>query len=265
MSVEGISRSTIARVEHLSRPTIDRWLDRACDAAQHFNDCMIRNVQLQELQADEIQTTALDQPRPAWIFTSLEVWSRLWVTTVVGRRTRHNTHALLQDTASRGDLTELFLVTTDGYATYTGVVREVLGESCVYAQVMKTMRNNRIVKVAQKLIHGTPGQLQAALARSEDSTTINTAHVERLNLTIRQCSAYLGRRRLSHARRQSRLSSHLELVRCFYNFIRPHGALKFGKITRTPAMQAGLVSRCLGFGDIFRAASGVSLNRLSNN
>ena len=64
------------------------------------------------------------------------------------------------------------------------------------------------------------------------------------------------RHRLSQARRQHRLTDHLELVRCFYNFIRPHGALKFGKLIRTPAMQAGLVSRRLRFCDILRAVSG---------
>jgi transposase InsO family protein len=63
---------------------------------------------------------------------------------------------------------------------------------------------------------------------------------------------YLGRRRLSHAREDEHLTAHLELVRCFYNFIRPHRALKFGKVIRTPAMQAGLVARRLRFRDIFR-------------
>jgi IS1 family transposase len=232
--------------------------------AQQFNDQLIRNVPLQELQADEIQTIALDKPRPAWVFTTLEVWSRLWVSTVVGRRSRRNAHELLLDTASRSDLAELFLVTTDGYSAYARVIREVLGESCVYAQVIKTLRNNQIAKVAQKLISGTPEQLREALKRSEDSTKINTSYIERLNLTIRQCCAYLGRRRLSHARVQVRLTRHLELVRCFYNFIRPHRALKFGKNTRTPAMQAGLVSRRLRFRDIFRGASRQVANRLSN-
>ena len=44
-----------------------------------------------------------------------------------------------------------------------------------------------------------------------------------------------------------------ELLRCYYNFVRPHGALKFGRETRTPAMQAGLVSRRLTFRDIFES------------
>lgn len=264
MSVEGVSRSAIARIEHLSRPTVDRWLERASDAARHINDRMIRNVALQELQADEIQTTALDTQRPTWIFTTLEVWSRLWVSTVIGRRNRHNANQLFQDTLDRGELVEQCLVTTDGYSAYPGVVRHVLGENCVYAQVVKTWRNNQVIKVTQKRVIGTAEQLQETLDRSEDSTTVNTSYVERLNLTIRQCCAYLGRRRLSHARRQNRLTGHLELVRCFYNFIRPHGALKFGKIIRTPAMQAGLVSRRLRFRDIFRAVNGPGAHLVCN-
>ena len=68
---------------------------------------------------------------------------------------------------------------------------------------------------------------------------MNTSFIERLNLTIRQGSAYLSRRTLSHARVQDTLEAHLELLRCYYNFVRPHGALKFGRETRTPAMPGG--------------------------
>ena len=41
--------------------------------------------------------------------------------------------------------------------------------------------------------------------------------------------------------------------RCYYNFIRPHRALKFGCEVRTPAMQAGLTRRQLVFREIFEA------------
>ena len=40
------------------------------------------------------------------------------------------------------------------------------------------------------------GRLKQALLDSEDSLKMNTSFVERLNLTIRQGSAYLGRRAL---------------------------------------------------------------------
>lgn len=72
-----------------------------------------------------------------------------------------------------------------------------------------------------------------------------------LNLTIRQGSAYLFRRTICHARCEERPEDHLELLRCYYNFVRLHRALKFGCDIRTPAMQAGLTPRRLTFREIF--------------
>ena len=77
--------------------------------------------------------------------------------------------------------------------------------------------------------------------------------MERLNLTIRQGSAYLSRRSPCHARPKEHLGDALELLRCYCNFVRPHRGLKFGRDIRTPAMQAGLVTRELSFREIFMA------------
>ena len=88
---------------------------------------------------------------------------------------------------------------------------------------------------------------------------LNTAFIERLNLTIRQGSAYLGRRSPCHARSRQHLDDHLELLRCYYNFVRPHMALKFGKQMLTPAMQARLVSKRLTFREIFTAVAALLL------
>jgi hypothetical protein len=109
------------------------------------------------------------------------------------------------------------------------------------------------VKVGKKLIIGSEWRLEDAIEASEDSTKLNTAFIERLNLTIRQGSAYLHRRSPCHARKKRTLDDHLELLRCHYNFCRPHSSLKFGAITRTPAMQAGLASRKLSFREVFTA------------
>ena len=112
-------------------------------------------------------------------------------------------------------------------------------------------KSNRIIKVERRALHGAAWRFDDALNNSEESSTLNTSFIERLNLTIRQSSAYLSRRTLSHARSTERLDEHLELLRCYYNFVRSHGALKFGREIRTPAMQAGLTTRRLTFRDIF--------------
>ena len=70
-------------------------------------------------------------------------------------------------------------------------------------------------------------------------------------LTIRRGNSYLQRKTASHAREPDLLDGSMALQMCHYNFIRPHSALRFGKETRTPAMQAGIVSKKLSFRDIF--------------
>ena len=119
--------------------------------------------------------------------------------------------------------------------------------------MLKTRRNNRVIRVERRLKVGTASRMKAALLAPEDSETLNTSFVERLNLTIRQGSAYLRRRSPCHARGADQLRGHVELLRCYYNFIRPHRALRFGRKTRTPAMQAGLVSTRLNWSDVFTA------------
>jgi hypothetical protein len=147
-------------------------------------------------------------------------------------------------------LETISLITTDGFGFYEKVAGRVFGPACVYGQVIKTRRNDRVVRVERRVVIGA-GRLEQALRNSEDSAKLNTSFVERLNLTIRQSSAYLGRRTTCQARWQERLEDHIELLRCYYNFIRPHRALKFGPELRTPAMQAGLTRRQLMFREIF--------------
>jgi hypothetical protein len=83
----------------------------------------------------------------------------------------------------------------------------VFGPVCVYGQVIKTRRNDRIVKVERRAVIGA-GRLKQALRDSEDSVKLNTSFVERLNLTIRQGSAYLGRRTICQARWKQCLEDH---------------------------------------------------------
>jgi hypothetical protein len=136
---------------------------------------------------------------------------------------------------------------------YARSIQLTFGVACVHAQVIKKIKQNRVVKVGTKLVIGSEWRLEDALEASEDSTKLNTAFIERLNLTIRQGSAYLNRRSPCHARKKRTLDDHLELLRCYYNFCRPHSSLKFGTVVRTPAMQAGLASRKLSLRDIFVA------------
>jgi IS1 family transposase len=163
---------------------------------------------------------------------------------------------LFRNVAERAKGGDIPLITTDGFEFYERVIGQVFGPACVYGQVVKTRRNNRIVKVERRVVIGTEGRFEERLRRSEDSSTLNTSFIERLNLTIRQGSAYLCRRTICHARWRERLEGHLELLRCYYNSVRPHRSLKFGREIRTPAMQAGLVGKRLTLRQIFCSGIG---------
>jgi len=149
----------------------------------------------------------------------------------VGRRSYRNTLALFWDISNRTKLQQAPLITTDGFDFYAKVIRRVLGPACLYGQVIKTRRNDRIIKVERRAVIGGAWRFEQALNASEDSSKLNPSFIERLNLTIRQGSSYLFRRTICHARWKERLEDHLELLRCYYNFIRPHRALKFGSET----------------------------------
>ena len=77
-------------------------------------------------------------------------------------------------------------------------------------------------------------------------------HIRRHSFYItRQGNSYLGRKTACQAREQGYLAGNMSLMMCFYNFLRPHSALRCGNETRTPAMQAGLASKRLSFRDVF--------------
>ncbi|MCH7978874.1 MAG: hypothetical protein IH935_07860, partial [Acidobacteria bacterium] len=215
---------------------MDRWLERAAGACRRFNDRRITGVEVAELQADEMRTMVGGKQQPIWIFVSIDVWSRLWPSTIVGRRSYRNTLGLFRDVSSRMKLEGMPLITTDGFEYYNNVVRRVFEAACLYGQVIKKRRNDRVVHVQRKARFGAAWRWNELWRASKDSRKLNTSCIERLNLTIRQGSAYLGRRTLSHARRSQRLEDHLQLLRCYYNFVSPHRALKFGREVRTPAM-----------------------------
>jgi hypothetical protein len=43
----------------------------------------------------------------------------------------------------------------------------------------------------------------------------------------------------------------MDLLMLYYNFVRPHMALKFGRLVKTPAMQAGLAAERISFREVF--------------
>jgi hypothetical protein len=123
----------------------------------------------------------------------------------------------------------------------------------LYAQVIKTVRRRRLVRVSHRVVFGTLEAVEQVL--SACGWQINTAFVERINLTIRQHVAAVGRRVSTLCKGEDGLRQQLAVFHCYYNFCLPHASLRqplpqpesthgTGSATQwrpcTPAMAAGL-------------------------
>jgi hypothetical protein len=128
----------------------------------------------------------------------------------------------------------------------------------IYGQVKKSYRKRKLVRVTPVMRLGTEAALTIALQRLGLSGRLNTAFIERVNLTVRHGVAALARRTWATAQQAPQLLAHLEWWRAYYHFVRPHTSLRValvqprvrgGKLVaqryrqRTPAMAAGRTTR----------------------
>ena len=91
--------------------------------------------------------------------------------------------------------------------------------------MVKHYRRRRLARVERRALLGSLDQLTAALRNSGGSGAIQTAFVERLNLTVRQAVTALTRRTWGIAQSPAELMFHLEWWRAYYHFTRPHTSL----------------------------------------
>jgi IS1 family transposase len=68
--------------------------------------------EIKEIQVDELCTFVGKTTNTTWLFTIVEVSSRLWPTQVLGRRSYRNTELLLNETVHRGKVVGITLVTS---------------------------------------------------------------------------------------------------------------------------------------------------------
>jgi hypothetical protein len=204
--------------------------------------------------------------------------SKLLLAIDVGERTlamaQHVVHHIAQVLAP--DCAPLFL--TDGFREYRTALlthyghwvqpprRQAKGPTpkprwmplpqLLYAQVIKTTRRRRLVRVTHRVVFGTREAVEQVLAAC--GWQINTSFVERLNLTIRQHVAAVGRRVSTLCQGEDGVRQQLAVYHVYYNFCLPHASLRqplsqpeptkgsgSAKIRRpyTPAMAAGLTDR----------------------
>jgi hypothetical protein len=96
-----------------------------------------------------------------------------------------------------------------------------VAEGLIYGQVKKSYRWRTLVRVTPVMRLGTEEALKAALEGLGLSGRLNTAFIERANLTVRHGVAALARRTWATAQQSPHLLAHLEWWRAYYHFVRP--------------------------------------------
>ncbi len=87
----------------------------------------------------------------------------------------------------------------------------------IYGQVKKCYRRRKLVRVTHVMRLGTEAALEATLLGLGLTGRLNTAFIERVNLTVRHGIAALVRRTWATSQQAPRLLAHLEWWRAYYH------------------------------------------------
>ena len=254
-----------------SEVTIRLWLARAGEHADKIHAHFFRHLLLGHLQLDELFSTLRDKAHDLWVWTAFDPVSKLIPSLQVGPRTQAMAHSVVHALTLALAPGCLPVFTSDGLNLYfyaltahfgqwltdptTGKARWLVARDLLYGQVKKSYRRRKLHLVERLMRWGDLSQLSLRLKSLGLSGSLNTAFVERLNLTLRHALAALARRSWATAQLTGELIAHLEWWRAYYHFCRPHLSLRLtldlpqarrGAQTprrfaaRTPAMAAGL-------------------------
>jgi IS1 family transposase len=287
---EGLGIRAVARVFEVAPNTALQWLVEAAEHLQAFapyflHDMRVTPVQLDELfallsavQAGEVSEaeaiTRLSRS-PPWGWVAMDPVSKLLLAIDVGSRplamAQRVVHQVVQVLAP--SCLPLFL--TDGFKEYTTALLTHYGQwvqvprrqapgpapkprwmplpELLCAPVVKTVRRRRLVGVQHRVVFGTIEAVNQVLRPL--GWQINTAFVERINLSLRQHGAAIGRRVTTLCKGEEGVRQQLVLCQGSHNFCVPHASLRLplaalestngtGSAKRwglqTPAMAAGL-------------------------
>ncbi len=297
---EGLGIRGTARVFEVDPNTVLQWLVEAAEQLQALSrpvlhDVRVRQVQLDELCAllsagkegavSEAEAIARLERAPRWLWVAMDPESTRLLALDVGDRTLAMAQRVVHQVAQvlAPDCAPLLL--TDGFrASLTAVLthsgqwvqrprRQATGPrpkprwmpqpQLLDAHVVKTVRRRRRVDVQHRVVCGSLEAINHVLAPL--GWQIQTACVERINLTIRQQVAAVGRRVSTLCKGEDGVRQQVALYHVYYNFCLPHtsvrqplpqplrtngtGSAKQGRPC-TPAMAAGLTDHVWTLRDV---------------
>jgi transposase-like protein/IS1 family transposase len=263
---EGLGIRGAARVFEVDPNTVLDWLVEAAEQLRAFSQYFLRDLHLTQVQLDELyavlnavkdatvsQAEAIErlERSPRWVWVAMDPESQLLLTVDVGDRTLAMAQCMVHQVAQilAPDCAPLFL--TDGFKEDTTALlthcghwvqllrRQAKGPlpksrwmpmpQLLYAQVVKTVRRRRLVKVQHRVVFGMIEAVNQVLVPL--GWQINTAFVERINLDIRQHVAAVGRRVSTLCKGEEGLRQQLALYQTYHNFCYPFKPRPLGRGT----------------------------------
>lgn len=270
---EGNSLRATARIVQIDKDTACAWLDRA---ARHCRRVMLHlwhQLPVTECQLDELwsfvhtkernlatATVICDTYGDAWVWVAFAPVWRLVLAFVVGKRTQASANLLLERVAAVTDdrvpfftsdqLTEYRTALLHAYGVWYQPARRgsrgrfphrrrVPHPDLLYAQVVKHREGGRVAAVTHQVVFGEDAAIEARLAASPASTTINTSFVERENLSLRQHSRRLTRDTNGFTKELPWLEKQLWLALAYYHLVLPHESLAVELVVPVPTRGNG--------------------------
>lgn len=269
----GVDASALEEVFDVRETTIRTWLCRSGMQSRKLHDRLLVELTLIHVQLDELWANIKDKSQDLWVWVASDAKTKLIPVIQLGCRNQAMAYQVVHELKDRLVVGCVPVFSTDGLKHYFYALTAHFGQwqpqdgkkpvwvvwgEFVYGQVIKRQKRRRTVEVERRMVWGEKELYQARLREAGLSGKINTAFVERINLTIRQCIATLTRRTWGPALWSCELGEHLEWWRGYYHFVRYHESLavelaqpvrRTGKQLpqryrrRTPAMVAGLTDR----------------------
>ena len=225
---EGLDPSAAERVFGYRQATITSWLTRAGRHAELFHERSFRNLHIPHLQLDELRTRLRSAKQILWLWLAIDPLTKMILVLELGPRTQHMAHRVIHSLRQILAPGCLPLFTSDGLNLYfyaltahfgtwreerrrgRNVRRWQLATNLIYGQVKKCYRRRKLVRVTHMMRLGTEDALKDALQGLGFSGRLNTAFIERVNLTVRHGIAALARRTWATAQQSPHLLAHLE-------------------------------------------------------
>ena len=263
---EGVDQAAAVRIFGHHPSTIARWLRRARQLDQPLHERFFNNFVAVYVQLDELKTKTRRMGE-VWVWVALDVSSRVMIALNVGPRSQQSAYEVLHEVKQRLDEECIPVFSSDGLRMYFYAITAhygfwipplpgkrawqwVVDERVLFAQLHKVKSGYRLTDLRSFVRLGTRLVYRETLQALGYTGKVETAYVERINLTLRQLIAPLSRRTWSLAHDVQALTLHVGWGRVYYHFARNHHGLRQqdarGRYRhRTPAMAAKVVPRRL--------------------